>query len=78
MSNAVLTAPPQTAPAHGGARPVTIPPIRQPLFPEQELNRLHKDDLGVGKIIVGLMGGIFTIGLVMYTIIAWLAANSGP
>lgn len=40
---------------------------------DTELEHLHNDDLHAARIVVGLMTGVFTVGLVMYAIICWLA-----
>ena len=40
-------------------------------FSDEEWQRLQTDDLSAAKAIVYLMAGIFVIGLVLYTIVAW-------
>jgi hypothetical protein len=42
-------------------------------FTDQEWAQLQKDDILAGGMIVGLMTGIFTIGLVLYFSIAMIA-----
>ena len=39
-------------------------------FTEAELAEFQASDIGAGKVIVLLMAGIFTAGLVLYTIVA--------
>jgi hypothetical protein len=52
----------QSLPAsHGGAAAAG-----QPYFPAAEWERLQQNDRMAGAIIVCLMGGIFTIGLILY------------
>ena len=38
----------------------------QPYFSAEEWERLQQNDRLAGSIICGLMGGIFTIGLILY------------
>ena len=40
---------------------------------EQELKCLHADDLHAGRIVGGLITGVFFVGLLMYAFICWLA-----
>lgn len=40
-----------------------------------ELAQLHNDDKNAAAFIVIIMGCIFTVGVVMYTVIAFLAAG---
>jgi hypothetical protein len=40
-------------------------------FSETELHTLHSEDVASGKAIVVLMAGIFIVGLVLYTFVAW-------
>jgi hypothetical protein len=44
-------------------------------FSPQEWEALHKDDIMGGGMIVGLMTSIFTIGLVLYSIVAIIVAT---
>lgn len=39
-------------------------------FTEQQRAEFHKDDIEAGRMIVGLMGGIFTVGVILYAIVA--------
>lgn len=50
-------------------------PVRKPLFTEEELHILHAEDRSAGAAIVVLMAGVFTIGLVMYLIIAYITSS---
>lgn len=53
---------------------ITLPsPTTTPPLSDEELDRLHADDLHAGRIVVGLITSVFTIGLVMYAFICWLA-----
>ena len=43
-------------------------------FPYEEWLQFQRSDLGSGKVVVGLMASIFTIGLLLYlaiSIICW-------
>jgi hypothetical protein len=40
---------------------------------DQEMEGLHADDLQAGRIVVGIMTGVFFVGLLMYSIICWIA-----
>lgn len=40
---------------------------------QTEIDHLHDDDLHAARIVVGLMTAVFTIGLVMYAVICWIA-----
>jgi hypothetical protein len=56
-------------PEEGTARPVAAP-----LFPPAEVEAFRADDTHGATVIVCLMVGIFTLGLVLYSIIAvWVA-----
>lgn len=39
----------------------------------EELDHLHNEDLHAARIVVGLMTGVFTMGLLMYAFICWVA-----
>jgi hypothetical protein len=41
-----------------------------PYFPAAEWEAFHKDDITAGKAVILLISGIFTVGLVLYTIVA--------
>ncbi len=51
---------------HGHGNPAANP------FSEQEWANFHKDDVTAGKVIVLLMATIFSVGLVLYTSIAYI------
>jgi hypothetical protein len=40
-------------------------------FSEAEVEEFHASDIAAGKVIILLMTGIFTTGLVLYAIVAW-------
>jgi len=42
-------------------------------FSDEELDHLHSDDLHAASLVVGLMTGVFTIGLLMYAAICVIA-----
>ena len=41
-------------------------------FTEEEWDQFRRSDRGAGKSVVLLMGGIFTIGLALYSIVAYV------
>lgn len=43
-------------------------------FSEEEIKMLHSQDMSAATYVVGLMLAIFTIGVVLYTIIAFITA----
>jgi hypothetical protein len=57
---------------HGhGAAPAGNP------FPEAEWATLQKDDRQGAATVIGLMAGIFSIGLILYLVVAvWVAGSS--
>ena len=58
--------PPETAiTAHAPAPPPG------PLFPADEWQHMRNADKLGAAYIVGLMGGIFSVGLVLYLIVLW-------
>ncbi|MBI3822601.1 MAG: hypothetical protein HY289_07975 [Planctomycetes bacterium] len=40
-------------------------------LPPTELEQLHNDDLQAARAVVGIMLGVFTLGLLLYTFICW-------
>lgn len=69
-----------SSPSTGAAAtPSSAPaPAVQPLpFSEAEVQALHGDDRKAAAIIIGLMSGIFLIGITLYVIVSILAA-AGP
>jgi hypothetical protein len=49
---------------------ITITQTSQnPMLADDELARLHSDDLHAAKLVVGLIGGVFLIGLLLYSAI---------
>ena len=41
-------------------------------FPYEEWLQFQRSDLGAGKVVVALMAGIFVIGLLLYSAIAYI------
>jgi hypothetical protein len=39
------------------------------IISEEEYRQYQRSDLGAGKVVVSLMAGIFSIGLILYTTI---------
>lgn len=54
---------------HHATGPVSLP------FSESDLKEFHQSDIGAGGAIIVLMTAIFSIGLVLYTIIAIVVAT---
>jgi len=50
---------------------VTYPPPPPPHFSETEVRFFHADDAKAAAAIVCLMAGIFSVGVVLYLIVAW-------
>jgi len=44
-------------------------------FTDEQWNQFRKSDAGAAAAIAGLMAGIFTIGLLLYSAIAIICAN---
>jgi len=42
-------------------------------FSEEEEALLHDQDIHAGRIVGGLMSGVFLVGTLMYAYICWLA-----
>ncbi len=62
--------------SHGHEAQATAPADGMPYFPAAEWERLHADDRLGATIIVLLMCGIFTIGLLLYAGIAfWVSSQ---
>jgi hypothetical protein len=60
---------------HGHSQDVTIPsgPGKPPLhFSDTEWQSFRQSDMGAAKSVVLLMGSIFTVGLVLYSIVAYV------
>ena len=47
----------------------------QTLFPPAEWEAFRVEDRGSAAAIAGLMACIFTIGLVLYSVVAWIVAS---
>jgi hypothetical protein len=56
-------------PGHGAMAAMTIP------LSEADWHALHEDDILSAKVVVGLMMGIFTTGLVLYSIVLTVVAH---
>ncbi len=58
-----------------GGHDITIPggPGRPPLhFTPEEWQQFRSSDKGAGKAVVLLMGSIFSVGLALYAIVAYI------
>jgi hypothetical protein len=60
-------------PAHGHGRHDAAA-VEPAYFRAEEWNQFRKSDKGAAAAIAGLMAGIFSIGLIMYTVIAIMVA----
>jgi hypothetical protein len=47
--------------------------LRADQISDQETERLHADDLQAGRVVVGIMTGVFLVGLLLYSIICLIA-----
>jgi hypothetical protein len=66
---------PPGGPGVPASQDITIPggPDRPPLhFTPEEWEQFRKSDKGAGKSVVLLMGGIFTVGLALYSTVAYV------
>jgi hypothetical protein len=45
---------------------------RNPFLTNEEIERLHADDVHAARIVVGLMGGVFLVGFLLYAFIWWV------
>jgi hypothetical protein len=57
----------QAAQARTTGAPSAAPAAASPALSPEELETLHASDVQAGRVIVMLLMGIFTIGLLMYT-----------
>lgn len=60
---------------HSGSQDITIPagPGQPPLhFTPEEWEQYRRRDMAAARSVVLLMGGIFTIGLLLYTTVAYI------
>jgi hypothetical protein len=55
--------------AHGHAAPTS--PVTDSGFSPEEIANLRADDVGAAKSVVLLMCGVFTLGLILYSIVAY-------
>ena len=46
-------------------------------FNDADVQQFHTEDLAAGKAVVSLMVGIFVVGVVLYSIVAW-AVTTAP
>jgi len=54
---------------------VTYAPPPPPHFSETEVRFFHTDDAKAATAIVMLMAGIFSVGVVLYSVVAWTVAS---
>ena len=45
---------------------------RKDVLSDQDMEHLHADDLHAARIVVGLITGVFFVGLLMYSFIFWI------
>ncbi len=62
------------APPHGEGH-VHDHGVPPPPFTDKDEKEFHDEDVHAGGAVVALMGGIFTIGLLMYATIALIVAG---
>jgi hypothetical protein len=55
---------------HTSTTPTTVAP-----FSDEEWSQLRAEDFAAAAAIVTLMVSIFSIGVVLYSIVAWVVAN---
>lgn len=44
-------------------------------FDAQEVQHLHDEDLHAARLVVGLITGVFVLGLFLYAFICWIAMS---
>jgi hypothetical protein len=44
-------------------------------FTDGDIQHLHAEDLAAARAVVCLMVGIFVVGVVLYSIVAWAVAS---
>jgi len=66
----------QPAAAHGLGRPVVMSEFHEHVGPD-DVEQLHADDRKAAGMVAGLMVSIFTAGIIMYLIIAFMAMAGG-
>jgi hypothetical protein len=59
------------------APPASQPDPSSPPFSEDEWKMLRAEDFGAARLVVGIMGGVFTMGLLLYIVIAYMV-SMGP
>jgi hypothetical protein len=73
---------PTGIPSPGHTEAVPVAPAHtatgQTYFPDAEWNQFRAQDLTAAKYIVGLMMGIFVVGLLLYAGVALIVANHPP
>ena len=62
--------------AHGHGHHEHDPEGPRPYFPEPEWEEFKKDDIKAGTAIILEMAGIFSIGLMLYAVIAFIVGKS--
>jgi hypothetical protein len=50
-------------------------PTGQTFFPAVEWEAFRAEDRASAAAIAGLMAGIFSIGLILYSVVAWVVAS---
>jgi hypothetical protein len=60
-------------PSHHGTHATA--PAGQTLFPDAEWQAFRLEDRASAAAIAGLMAGIFTIGLILYSVVALVVAS---
>jgi hypothetical protein len=55
----------------------TPPAHHQTPLSDVDISRMHDDDMHAARIVVGLITGVFTTGLILYSVICWVASLSG-
>jgi hypothetical protein len=63
-------------PAGHGIQHGAAPAAAASAFPNEEWLQFQRSDLGAGKVVVGLMAGIFVTGLLLYFSIAAICWES--
>ena len=81
MSDPHITTGPQASPthvttdAHHGGHGHHAPGGHAALFTDAQLHSFHEDDKHAGGAVIVLMSAIFSIGLALYTVVAYVVAQ---
>ena len=77
MSQVVVSMESQVMDPVGTTTAPVSPCTESPPFSEEERKMFRNEDYGVARLVVGIMAGVFSVGLFLYIFIACLVAMGG-